>query len=188
MWEMPRSYTCFIHMMIHSYVTFSLIRSAALTHAEEAAQLLRQDVQMSPQQLGLTTKMYCYDVLQCVAVCCSVLRCVAACCSVLRCTDVSAATWPQHQNVLRVAVCCSVLQFVAVCCSVLQCVKMYRYLCSNLASPPRCTAMACCSVLQCVAVCCSVLRCVAVCCCVLLCVAVCCNVCLLCVAVRCSVL
>ena len=69
--------------MIHSYVTFSLIRSAALAHAEEAAQLLRQDVQMSPQQLGLNTKMYCYDVLWCVMVCCGVLLCVAVFCSVL---------------------------------------------------------------------------------------------------------
>jgi len=41
--------------------------------------------------------------------------------------------------------------------------KMYKRLRSNLASPPKCTAMTCCSVLQCVAVCSGVLRRVAVC-------------------------
>ena len=77
----------------------------------------------------------------------------------------SAAVWC---SVMCVAVCCSVLQCVAVCRSVSQCVAV------------------CCSVLQCVAVCCSVLQCVALCCGVWQNVA--CQICLLCVAVWCSVL
>jgi len=119
--------------------------------------------------------------------------------STARCADVSAATWPQHQNVLlwRVVVCYGVLRCVAVCCGVLQCVVVC---CCVL----LCVAV-CCGVLQCVAVWCSMLRCVVVCndvqmspqqlglntkmyCYyVLQCVVVCCGV-LRCVAVFCSVL
>ena len=61
--------------------------------------------------------IWCYLLLQCVAVRCSALQCVAVRCIVLQC----------------VTVCCSVLQCVAVCCSVLQFTRAIR----------RCPACSC---------------------------------------------
>jgi len=68
-----------------------------------------------------TRHLWCFSVLQRVAVRCSALQCIAVCCSVLQRVPVPMQRQKKATQYLWcVIVCCIVLQRVAVCCSVLQ--------------------------------------------------------------------
>ena len=97
--------------------------------------------------------VWCFYMLQYVAVCCSVLQCVEVCCIVLQGVAVtlnspfhfpavSLATLLRvlffHSYTSGVLTCCSTSQCVAVCCSVLQCVAVC---CSATFNSPTCTCL-----------------------------------------------